>query len=130
MRHWLSAGRTGAVVLVLALCLAACGGGDDDQTAYSFAVLGCNRVSATEVASALPSTANLAQLERSFAEIAAAQPPPQIVFFTGESGRGTGAGRVLLSSFGRDFDAHDYLAPSPPQQYPTTLRDAADLTAP
>jgi len=63
--------------------LVACGGGSN-TVAYSFAVLGCNRVNGSDVTPQNPSTANLAQLERSFAEIAALQPTPSLVFFTGD----------------------------------------------
>ena len=39
-------------------------------------------------------------------------------------------GRALLTGYGRNFDGSNYLAPSPAQQYPTTVRDSADITVP
>jgi hypothetical protein len=50
----------------------------------SFVIIGCNRVNGADVSPDNPSTANLAQLERSFAEIAALKPRPKFVFFTGD----------------------------------------------
>ncbi len=54
------------------------------RVVLSFVIIGCNRVAASDVSPDNPSTANLAQLERSFAEIAALRPRPKIVFFTGD----------------------------------------------
>jgi hypothetical protein len=42
----------------------------------------------------------------------------------------TNDGRTLLTGYGRDFDLSNYIAPSPAQQYPTTVHDSADLTVP
>lgn len=55
-----------------------------DPTAYSFVVLGCNRVETEDLSTDNPSTANQAQLNRSFAEIARLQPTPAFVFFAGD----------------------------------------------
>jgi Calcineurin-like phosphoesterase len=52
--------------------------------AYSFVVIGCNRVLGPDVSPENPSTANLPQLERSFTEITELKPPPAIVFFAGD----------------------------------------------
>src|SRR3984957_9993138 len=65
---------------------------DDDASAtraahkvkYSFVFMGCNRVLKGDKSPENPSTANLAQLERSFAEIAALKPRPKFVVFTGD----------------------------------------------
>jgi hypothetical protein len=65
---------------------------DDDFSAplaankikYSFVFMGCNRVLKADKSADDPSTANLAQLERSFTEIAALQPRPKFVVFTGD----------------------------------------------
>ncbi len=54
------------------------------RVVLSFVIIGCNRVNGSDVSPDNPSTANLAQLERSFAEIAALKPRPKIVFFTGD----------------------------------------------
>lgn len=52
--------------------------------AYSFVFMGCNRVLKGDKSPSNPSTANLAQLERSFTEIAALRPRPKFVVFTGD----------------------------------------------
>lgn len=91
-RWGLGAGRSFSLrpVFVL-LCvlspfvLGGCGGDDESPPQpYSFAFLGCNRVAQGDITPADPSTANLPQLERSFDEIAATRPAPEVVFFTGD----------------------------------------------
>jgi hypothetical protein len=65
---------------------------DDDTAAsreahkvrYSFVFMGCNRIFKGDKSPENPSTANLAQLERSFTEIAALKPRPSFVVFTGD----------------------------------------------
>lgn len=52
--------------------------------AYSFVVIGCNRIDYTDTTGADPSTANVAQLERTFAEVARLDPKPAYLFFTGD----------------------------------------------
>src|SRR5258708_4643915 len=54
------------------------------KIAYSFVFMGCNRVLKGDKSPENPSTANLAQLERSFTEIAALRPRPKFVVFTGD----------------------------------------------
>ncbi len=54
------------------------------KIAYSFVFMGCNRVLKGDKSPEDPSTANLAQLERSFTEIAALRPRPKFVVFTGD----------------------------------------------
>src|SRR5258708_15081185 len=54
------------------------------KIAYSFVFMGCNRVLKGDKSPDDPSTANLAQLERSFTEIAALRPRPRFVVFTGD----------------------------------------------
>jgi len=51
---------------------------------YSFVFMGCNRVLKGDKSPDDPSTANLAQLQRSFTEIAALEPRPKFVVFTGD----------------------------------------------
>ena len=51
--------------------------------AYSFAVIGCNRLAAPESLGVV-STANVQQLNRTFADIAAMNPKPNILFFAGD----------------------------------------------
>ncbi len=51
---------------------------------YSFVFMGCNRVFKGDKTPENPSTANLAQLERSFTEIAELKPRPDFVVFTGD----------------------------------------------
>lgn len=58
-----------------------------DSVVYSFAVLGCNRIDKADTAGYRvnnPSTANLAQLDRTLADVALLQPKPDFVFFTGD----------------------------------------------
>ncbi len=50
----------------------------------------------------------------------AASGKPQFYGFTLVQVRKSGA--VVLKSYGRDFDHANYLAPSPPDVYPTTIR--------
>jgi hypothetical protein len=57
---------------------------DAHKVAYSFVFIGCNRVFKGDKSVDNPSTANLAQLERSFTEIAALEPRPKFVVFTGD----------------------------------------------
>ena len=57
---------------------------DAAPTEFSFVVVGCNRVQKGDLAPGNPSSANLAQLDRTFAEIAALTPTPKLVFFAGD----------------------------------------------
>src|SRR6266849_6633317 len=57
---------------------------DAHKVAYSFVFMGCNRVFKGDKSADNPSTANLAQLQRSFTEIAALKPRPRFVVFTGD----------------------------------------------
>src|ERR1700738_4176399 len=63
--------------------------------AYSFAVIGCNRVDKADTAGNV-STANLEQLTRTFADIAALSPRPNLVFFAGDLVLGYTADTVQL----------------------------------
>lgn len=56
---------------------------DPNGVAYSFVVVGCNRVAAPESVGVV-STANLAELNRDFADIAALSPKPKFLFFAGD----------------------------------------------
>jgi hypothetical protein len=60
------------------------GGGSIDSVMYSFVVLGCNRVDKGDVTVTDPSTANLPQLTRTFADIAAIKPTPNFFFDVGD----------------------------------------------
>jgi len=56
-----------------------------DTLAYSFAVLGCNRIDNADVSPATnPSTANVPQLTRTYADLAALRPVPDYLFFMGD----------------------------------------------
>lgn len=60
---------------------------DDDSGigAFSFVVVGCNRVDTPDTNKAVnPSTANLEQLRRTFAEVAAMRPRPKFLFLAGD----------------------------------------------
>src|ERR1700712_5655126 len=56
---------------------------DPNGVAYSFVVVGCNRVAAPESLGVV-STANVQELNRTFADIAAMSPKPNFLFFTGD----------------------------------------------
>ena len=56
---------------------------DPNGVAYSFAVIGCNRLAAPESLGVV-STANVQQLNRTFADIAAMTPKPNFLFFAGD----------------------------------------------
>jgi hypothetical protein len=56
---------------------------DPNGIAYSFAVVGCNRVAAPESLGVV-STANVQELNRTFADIAALNPKPSFLFFAGD----------------------------------------------
>lgn len=63
----------------------ATGNNDSTTVAYSFVVLGCNRVDKADTnLIANPSTANLEQFNRTMTEIAAMSPKPSYVFFAGD----------------------------------------------
>ncbi len=61
-----------------------------DSVLYSFAVFGCNRLSAGDTAG-VPSTANLAQLDRTFTDIAALTPRPNFLVVCGDLVLGKGS---------------------------------------
>lgn len=56
---------------------------DPNGVAYSFVTLGCNRVAAADTLGNV-STANVAQLQQTFTDIAQLSPKPNFVFFTGD----------------------------------------------
>jgi hypothetical protein len=56
---------------------------DPNGVAYSFVVVGCNRLAAPESLGVV-STANVQQLNRDFIDIAALSPKPAFLFFTGD----------------------------------------------
>ncbi len=56
---------------------------DPNAIAYSFAVVGCNRVLPADTAGNV-STANVAQLNQTFADLAAMSPKPNFLFFAGD----------------------------------------------
>lgn len=56
---------------------------DPNGVAYSFVTLGCNRVAAGDTIGNV-STANVAQLNQTFADIATLNPKPNLLFFTGD----------------------------------------------
>jgi hypothetical protein len=56
---------------------------DPNGIAYSFVVVGCNRLAAPESLGVV-STANVQQLNRDFIDIAAMNPRPNFLFFTGD----------------------------------------------
>jgi len=85
------AAMLGASVASLAIVGAlSCGGSDStgptldpNGIAYSFVVVGCNRVAAPESLGVV-STANVQELNRTFADIAALSPKPNFLFFAGD----------------------------------------------
>ncbi len=56
----------------------------DRDHAFSFVVVGCNRINAADVTPDNPSTANREQLNRTFREVAALRPLPRFMFFAGD----------------------------------------------
>jgi 3',5'-cyclic AMP phosphodiesterase CpdA len=54
-----------------------------DTVLYSFATLGCNRLDASNIAGS-PSTANVAQLDRSLADVMNLSPRPDLLILTGD----------------------------------------------
>lgn len=88
--------QRGSRLLVLTMLVGACSdqrisalyssskGVRGGQNAFTFVVVGCNRVDASDVSSENPSTANLEQLNRTFQEIAALDPLPTFLFFAGD----------------------------------------------
>ena len=78
------------VALPLALPITGCGGNKADSTdpvKLSFVVMGCNRIQESDwekTRAENPSSANLPQLRQTLADIAALNPVPPYVFFTGD----------------------------------------------
>ncbi len=60
------------------------GSGGASGQAFSFVVVGCNRVEKADITQGNPSTANLEQLTRTFADVAALAPLPRYFFFAGD----------------------------------------------
>jgi hypothetical protein len=83
------AGLAGLVVVGSGALILACSSTatevplDPNGIAYSFAVVGCNRVAAPESLGVV-STANVPQLNRTFTDIAAMNPKPNLLFFAGD----------------------------------------------
>ncbi len=65
--------------------------------AYSFVVVGCNRVDKADTAGN-PSTANIVQLTRTFRDIAALTPHPRFLFFIGDLTLGYTSDTVQLAT--------------------------------
>jgi hypothetical protein len=58
---------------------------DDTSVAYSFVVVGCNRIDKADSNLTLnPSTANVAQLNRTLEDVAVLSPKPKYLFFAGD----------------------------------------------
>ncbi len=78
-----------AAVTIAAVVAISCGSDSTGPTvdptgvALSFVVLGCNRVAAPESLGVV-STANVAELNRTFADVAAINPKPNFLFFDGD----------------------------------------------
>lgn len=72
-------------------------GGPPAGTAFSFVVVGCNRVEKADIDPAEPSTANVEQLTRTFADVAALKPPPKYFFFAGDMVYGYTNGAALTT---------------------------------
>ena len=73
------------------------GSNDPDATALSFVAFGCNRVNPTDTTGD-PSTANVAELQRTLADIAQLDPKPRYLFFIGDEVLGYTADTVRLAS--------------------------------
>lgn len=70
---------------------------DPNGVAFSFVVLGCNRVNAADTLGD-PSTANVAQLKQTLADVAAIQPRPKFLFFAGDEVLGYTSDTTVLAS--------------------------------
>ncbi len=68
-------------------------GAHDDG--FSFVVVGCNRIEKADISPSVPSTANVEQLARTFADVAALSPPPTFFFFAGDMVYGYADGPTL-----------------------------------
>jgi hypothetical protein len=86
----------GAVAALSCSNSSAPNGPDPNAVAFSFAVFGCNRVAAADTLGN-PSTANVPQLNQSFADIAALSPRPKFLFFVGDEVLGYAADTNLLA---------------------------------
>ena len=85
MRHTIGvSGLLGVLAIIAQSCTnSSAPNVDPNGIAYSFAVFGCNRVNAADTIGN-PSTANVAQLNQSFADIAALNPRPKFLVFAGD----------------------------------------------
>ena len=83
-----------------------------DSVLYSFVVLGCNRLDAGDTNTATnPSTANLAQLDRTFSDILAINPRSNILFMSGDLVLGKGPDTVMLGKELRAWVQHYQSSP-------------------
>jgi len=83
-----------------------------DSVLYAFVVLGCNRLSASDTnTQSIPSTANLAQLDRTFTDIAALNPRPNILFMSGDLVLGQGSDTAVLGRELRGWIQHYQASP-------------------
>lgn len=72
---------------------------DPNGVAFSFVVVGCNRVDKADTSTlSNASTANVEELERTFADVAAISPKPKYFFFAGDEVFGFTADSVALAN--------------------------------
>lgn len=99
-------------VSLLPGCKGSSGSATNDPVVYSFVVVGCNRVDKADTnTSTNPSTANLAQLNRTFAEVAALTPKPDLFFFAGDLVMGYSPDSILLAKELRAWKANYEASP-------------------
>ena len=79
-----------------------------DKVLYSFVATGCNRVDKDDVNDNNPSTANIAQLTKTFEDVAALEPQPDFFFFTGDLIMGYQADTAILGKELRAWKAIYY----------------------
>ena len=99
----------------------------DDPVAYSFAVMGCERYASTNRPTVHGTWQIIAgnggsQLDGRWIRRA------DNGYFGFAVVRVTASGRAFVESHGRDYPPGQYLAPSPAEQFPTTIRDAGEIT--
>lgn len=70
----------------------------DDETVLAFVTFGCNRVQNSDLSHSDASSANVAQLEQSLAEVSALSPPPSHLFITGDVVANLKDGTAALTS--------------------------------
>ncbi len=86
----------GVVIFLAAIQFSFAQTKSNEKLLYSFVATGCNRVDKDDVSDANPSTANIAQLSKTFEDVATLNPQPDFFFFTGDLIMGYQADTAIL----------------------------------